>query len=443
MRTPNPLKRSIDRILIVRLAIAVVVAGAVFGAVAMFVERARLEKEVEDSARAQVERFRYRVLDLLDAPALDRDRLQSALEEFSAEAGDVERSDGHFVVATLHQPDGNELARVADRSWPAVATVESVLTTVPHDFIDDPGERTTSARVDGVLYVGVLVPLHNSRGDVVAHVEGVFAVSEAGMAGIREGVRRAVGLVVIVVIVTALVIYPVISSLIGRLARTAAGLLDSNLDTLQVLGSAIAKRDSDTDAHNYRVTVYAVRLAEAMNVPRDEIRSLIKGSLLHDVGKIGIRDAVLLKPGRLTDEEFDVMKMHVEHGLDITERSTWLEDARQVVAAHHERFDGAGYPRGLRGEEIPMSARIFAIADVFDALTSKRPYKEPFSFEETIVILDQGRGSHFDPDLLDTFRSIARDLYDEFAGLENERPRHELHTITEKYFPKDAREILA
>jgi HD-GYP domain-containing protein (c-di-GMP phosphodiesterase class II) len=443
MRTPNPLKRSLDRILIVRLAIAVVIACAVFGTVAMFVERARLESELENSARVEIERFRYRILGLLDAPALDRDRLQSALEEFSAEGGEVERSDGHFVVATLHGPDGDEVARVADRSLPDIATVESVLTTVPDDLMDDPAEQTTSARLDGGLYIGTRVPLHDSRGAVVARVEGVYAVSAAGMATIRQGVRRAVGLVVVVVLVTGLVIYPVIGSLIGRLARTAAGLLDSNLDTLQVLGSAIAKRDSDTDAHNYRVTVYAVRLAEAMNVPRDEIRTLIKGSLLHDVGKIGIRDAVLLKPGRLTDEEFDVMKTHVEHGLDITERSTWLEDARDVVAAHHERFDGAGYPRGLRGDEIPISARIFAIADVFDALTSKRPYKEPFSFEETIVILDQGRGTHFDPDVLDTFRSIARDLHDEFAGLENERPRHELHAITERYFPKDAREILA
>jgi len=254
-------------------------------------------------------------------------------------------------------------------------------------------------------------------------------------------VVRSVVIVFLLVLLTTAVIYPVISSLIGRLARTTTSLLDSNLETLQVLGSAIAKRDSDTDAHNYRVTVYSVRLAEETGVDREEIRSLIKGSLLHDVGKIGIRDAILLKPGRLSDDEFEVMKTHVNHGLDITARSSWLEDARSVVGFHHERFDGAGYPRGLRGEEIPPSARIFAIVDVFDALTSKRPYKEPFSFEETIVILDQGRGSHFDPHFLDCFRRIARDLYDEFAGLENDAPRRELHSITERYFAKNAREL--
>ncbi|MCH7549262.1 MAG: HD-GYP domain-containing protein, partial [Candidatus Krumholzibacteriota bacterium] len=337
------------------------------------------------------------------------------MDEFSAAMGGVTRSDGHFVVARVYDTAGNEVARIADAEYPHLAAVEEILATIQHTLPERERDRWVRAKIAGAPHVGVLRPLRNSAGDNIGHVEGVFAVSAEGMAAIRSGVMRAVVSVVGVVLLTTMLIYPVISSLIGRIAQTTSNLLDSNLDTLQVLGSAIAKRDSDTDAHNYRVTVYAVRLAEAIGLPRARMRSLIKGALLHDVGKIGIRDDVLLKPARLSENEFNVMKTHVRHGLDITSRSSWLEDALHVVGSHHERVDGAGYPRGLRGDEIPTSARIFAIVDVFDALTSKRPYKEAFSYTETIVILDEGRGSHFDADMLDAFLEIARDLYDEFA----------------------------
>ena len=120
------------------------------------------------------------------------------------------------------------------------------------------------------------------------------------------------------------------------------------------------------------------------------IRILIKGAFLHDVGKIGIRDNILLKPGRLDEEEFEEMKRHVNHGLDIISKSAWLNEASAVVGSHHEKYEGNGYPAGLKGEAIPVLARIFAIADVFDALTSHRPYKKPLSYEETIDILMKG-----------------------------------------------------
>ncbi len=203
------------------------------------------------------------------------------------------------------------------------------------------------------------------------------------------------------------------------------------------LGNAIAKRDSDTDAHNYRVTIYAVRIAESVELDIDSIRTLIKGAFLHDVGKIGIRDDILLKPGKLTDDEFDIMKLHVNHGLDIVNRSDWLLDAGSVVGAHHEKFDGTGYFRGLSGSEIPVTARIFALADVFDALTSRRPYKEPFTFEESMHILLNGSGTHFDPDLLDAFQGIAHPLYEEFASTDDQRPRLELEEILIHYFQKE------
>jgi HD-GYP domain-containing protein (c-di-GMP phosphodiesterase class II) len=201
-----------------------------------------------------------------------------------------------------------------------------------------------------------------------------------------------------------------------------------------VLGSAIAKRDNDTDIHNYRVTIYSIRIAEEMNLDYDEIRTLIKGAFLHDVGKIGISDAILLKPSNLTPGEFEVMKLHVRHGIDIVSRSDWLRDAGLVVGNHHEKYDGTGYLAGSKSDEIPRVARIFAVADVFDALTSKRPYKEAYPYEKTMEILEKSRGSHFDPEILDVFIRIAPSLYEAYANRDDDKPRSDLRRIGGRYY---------
>jgi HD-GYP domain-containing protein (c-di-GMP phosphodiesterase class II) len=164
------------------------------------------------------------------------------------------------------------------------------------------------------------------------------------------------------------------------------------------------------------------------------MQSLVKGAFLHDVGKIGIPDNILLKPGRLDETEFSVMKTHVDKGLDIVSRSSWLRDAIAVAGSHHEKYAGGGYPQGLRGADIPITARIFAVADVFDALTSERPYKKPLPFEETMEILEQGRGSHFDPQVLDAFNTVARELYDRYGGHEGDDLRRELVALVERCF---------
>jgi response regulator RpfG family c-di-GMP phosphodiesterase len=166
------------------------------------------------------------------------------------------------------------------------------------------------------------------------------------------------------------------------------------------------------------------------------IRRLIKGAFLHDVGKIGVRDYVLLKPGRLDEAEFEIMKTHVTHGLDIIKRSEWLRDAGEVIGGHHEKYAGDGYYGRLQKEAIPLTARIFAIADVFDALTSERPYKKPMTVEESIAILKQGAGQHFDPGLVARFATIAVDLHARFAH-DYEAARKELAGIIERYFRTD------
>ena len=157
-------------------------------------------------------------------------------------------------------------------------------------------------------------------------------------------------------------------------------------------------------------------------------------AFLHDVGKIGIRDNILLKPASLSDTEFEVMRSHVRLGVDIISKSNWLAGAREVVEFHHEKFDGSGYMKGLKGKEIPLNARIFAIVDVFDALTSKRPYKEPFGFEETMDILQRDSGGRFDPELLSTFCGIAYSLYQEISRADDSTLEALLNRSVSKHF---------
>ena len=210
---------------------------------------------------------------------------------------------------------------------------------------------------------------------------------------------------------TAACLYPLLVNLYRRVFRFADDVVTSNLELASVMGAAIAQRDSETGEHNFRVTLYAFRLAEAWGDPGLDMRALLLGAFLHDVGKIGIRDAILLKPGPLTEEEMAAMRSHVGLGLKIIGSSTWLQLARNVIEGHHERFDGKGYPRGLTGIAIPLEARLFSIVDVFDALTSERPYKRPLPLAESLTCIQGAAGSQFDPDMVAAFCRIAGDAY--------------------------------
>ena len=261
-----------------------------------------------------------------------------------------------------------------------------------------------------ILYIQVLVPLISSEQRILGYFEGMYQVPPQTLDAILPRVRDALFLVLLVVALTTLALYPVIVALNRDTVRLSDALLDSNVELMRTLGSAIAKRDSDTDAHNYRVTLYSVRLAEELRRPKSEIAALIAGAFLHDVGKIGIPDGILLKPGKLTAEEFETIKTHVSIGDDIVNESHWLAKARDVVAFHHEKYNGMGYLKGVKGDAIPFNARLFAIVDVFDALTSVRPYKPALRLDQAIRLLREGRGTHFDPQILDVFIRMAPDL---------------------------------
>ena len=181
-------------------------------------------------------------------------------------------------------------------------------------------------------------------------------------------------------------------------------------ETIIAIANAVDAKDTSTSQHSYRVSVYSVQIAQRMGFSKKECENLRKAARMHDIGKIGIPDRVLNKPGRLTDEEYAIMKSHVTRGSEILGGFTLIDHVVEGARYHHERFDGRGYPDGLKGEEIPFEARLMAVADVYDALVSKRSYKDSFPFEKAMDIIRQGSGTHFDPAVARAFLDAEEEV---------------------------------
>jgi len=183
--------------------------------------------------------------------------------------------------------------------------------------------------------------------------------------------------------------------------------------TLRGLAGTLEARDIETRGHSDRVVAYSMRLGEKMGLTSTDLIALEQGALLHDIGKVGVPDAVLLKPGSLTTEEWVRMREHVSHGLRIIDGVEFLAGARWVVGQHHEKYDGSGYPSKLRGDAIHINARIFAVADAYDAIRSDRPYRAGQSHDVAYEAIAAGSGSHFDPTVVDAFLSTPRQELDD------------------------------
>ena len=318
---------------------------------------------------------------------------------------------GLFDIAEIYDGQGEKLAEAMTSDG------EGVEALLPRH--DRPRERMASYESlvlpGGQWVLRIFVPLLSSTG-VTGYFEGVRIVPEWQREQMLSDALSVALIVGLASLLCGAAIYPVVVHLSADNERKARAVLESHVAMMEALGRAIAKRDSDTGAHNYRVAWIAAGIAERMGLAGQAMQSLIAGSFLHDVGKIGIPDAILLKPGRLDDAEMAVMRTHVALGEEIVSDIGWLAGAHEVVAGHHEKWDGSGYPRRLAGEAIPLAARIFAVVDVFDALCSKRPYKDPLPLDSVLAILEEGRGAHFDPAVLDVFLPQAREVYGQLAG---------------------------
>lgn len=190
-----------------------------------------------------------------------------------------------------------------------------------------------------------------------------------------------------------------------KVAERTAELERTRHEIIRRLATAGEFRDNDTGQHVTRMSYFAHRLAELAGLSPKDARLILEAAPLHDVGKIGIPDAILLKPGKLDAQEWEIMKRHAEIGGQILadSESPLLQLAHTIAMTHHEKWDGTGYPKGLKGEEIPLSGRIIAVCDVFDALSSARPYKQAWPLDKIIALLEEGAGQHFDPHLIDLF----------------------------------------
>lgn len=207
-----------------------------------------------------------------------------------------------------------------------------------------------------------------------------------------------------------------VSERTGQLRTALSRLQQSYEDTLQSLGAAIDLRDNETAGHSRRVCLYSLEIARAMGWQAKELGSLARGAYLHDIGKLGVPDGILLKKGALDAEERKIMQRHAQIGFDLVKDIPFLADATEVVLMHHERFDGSGYPQGLKGEQIPLSARIFAISDTLDAITSERPYQRASSFQFARERIQQLSSTAFDPQVVSLFLNIPEETWPAIAS---------------------------
>jgi putative nucleotidyltransferase with HDIG domain len=194
--------------------------------------------------------------------------------------------------------------------------------------------------------------------------------------------------------------------------RKAITTLEKSYDiTLEALGDALDLKDAETEGHSKRVTAFTIAIARAMGLAADQIRVIARGAFLHDIGKMAIPDAILRKPAALNADEVVIMREHCYRGYQIVKKIPFLTEAAEIVYAHQERYDGTGYPRGLKGEQIPLGARLFSVADTLDAITSNRPYRQAQTLQAAREEIERWTGRQFDPDVVRTFLAMPENIW--------------------------------
>ncbi|GAB6084589.1 hypothetical protein JCM30471_35030 [Desulfuromonas carbonis] len=410
--------------LLLKLFLVWLLLSLVIGGLVRYLGNVQLDNHVVSQARSETDNYALAVATYLEAPSpealtlLDR-KIRTSIEQ------------DNLIVVEFYDSDARKFTEAIK---PSAQAIEEQLPKHGTGFAGREGTLCEKMTLGPETYLRVFVPIHRKDGRRIGYLEGIYRAPAEMVARSKQQIFWSLLLVVLVIFTTSLVLYPLILRLNRKLIDYSQQLALTNVGLLKVLGNAVAKRDSDTNIHNYRVTLYSVRIGELLGLPSAAMQGLIKGAFLHDLGKIAISDNILHKAGRLTAAEIEIMKSHVDHGEDILRSYDWLRDGIEVTRCHHEKFDGSGYPQALKGAAIPLNARIFAIADVFDALTSKRPYKEPFSFETAVAILHESSGSHFDPAVSQLFLDHAAALYAEIGNDDEVFLQAKLESCIATYF---------
>ena len=345
--------------------------------------------------------------------------IENIKAQYTFKESHINLTNPNFLSITLLNSEGETITSYSVKNY---QTILQEIKEVDHHYVtketQNNKERIIHNHLRNKFYFQFSVPLYVQ--DLSCHIKGLYQISDEEINDIYTGITYSIIQTTLIIFITTFLLYPIVFYLNKGYIQQSKNLLKANLEIISVLAGAVSKRDNETNAHNYRVTLYAIAFGEALKLSSENMMGLIKGAFLHDVGKIGISDSILLKKGELTKVEFDQMKSHIQFGIDIISKSKWLDDAKDVVAYHHEKYDGSGYCKNISADDIPLNARIFMICDVFDALTSKRSYKSKLSFKESIKIIKNKSGTHFDPKLVLVFCNISELLYMKIAHLKDE-----------------------
>ena len=418
------MRKEVHLRLIKRVAISSLVAAIIVLAAALFLEVGRIEQELVSGAVKEGRIYSILYTTYLNKPV---DENLKKLEGKAAEAAELTPyiyldflTSDKKTITHVAVPPGNDANQ---------AFINKGITMIPSDHISSSWIMSNKR-----VYLKISTPVKTpENGTVIGYISGIYRLTPADTKSAVYRIIMTCGIGLSAVMVCGFLCYLGFLLLNNSIIRSVGELNRANAFLLRKLATALAKSDVMDAGHGLRLLIYAISLAEKVSLPRSHMRSLILGGFLHDLEMVPISHAILSKPGTLTKDEYNAIKLHPKNGAESIQKIKWLNSAGPIIKSHHEKYDGSGYPAGIKQEKIPTAARIIAIADTFDALTSRRPYRVPLSPEDALVLMDRESGSHFDPVMLSAFGQIALELHTTVSGRNEKELTRRLDTLLKKY----------
>ena len=395
------MKKEVHLKFIKRMGVACLLAGVLCLGGAFFVEYRRVEQSVVDGAVKEGKIYYSLFLDYFEG---DRNTDTAELEKRLVAALNLTP----YLYLEFFSPDRKLITRVGDKKG---SDANQLFINKGLVMIPSAGRLVYKILSSERVLLKITLPVMNGDQVLTGYMSGVYQLPAADMKAVVNRFALTGAITSGAVLCCGIFCYLGFFLLNNRLVRTINGLSGCNIFLLKKLGTALGKSDCLDDGHSSRLLIYSINLAIASGVPGNQIRELIIGSCLHDIEMLSVPVSILHKDAPLSRDERSLVDKHAKEGFDAVKKIKWIVNGARMVRHHHEKYDGSGYPDGLKHEKIPLNARIFTIADTFDAMTSSRPYRKPLSIEEALRQLGQGSGKHFDPVLLSTFMKIVPGLF--------------------------------